>query len=123
MNVFYDPSKTDPATLLKLIKKYRCPNAQHTTDSQGHALNPVIAPGDPVQLQIQSTKPLEMTDQSKLPDGWKLVGQTSGGEGLQIVTLATPGNTREGNVDIKLEFSGGTSVETQIAVVGQVGSH
>lgn len=123
MNVFYDPSKTNEATLLKLIKNRNCPNARHIPDSQGHALNPIIAAGDPVQFQIKSAKPVELTAESRLPRGWQFAGQDSGGEGIQIVTLKTPGNTQQGNADVELRFSDGKSVKTQIAVVRQIGSH
>ena len=123
MNVFYDPSKTDTATLLKLIKNRNCPGARHISDSKGHVLNPIIGPGDPVQFQIQSAEPLEITAESQLPDRWRLAGQTSAGDGSQIVTLSTPGNTRQGNVDVKLRFSNGTNIEAQIAVVRQIGRH
>ncbi len=123
MNVFYDPSKTDTATLLQLIKNRNCSNARHVTDAQGHALNPIIAPGDPVQFQIKSAKPLELSAESQLPPGWQFAGQASGGEEIQIVTLTTPKNTRQGNVDIELRFTGGESIKTQIAVVQQIGKH
>ena len=123
MNVFYDPSKTDTDTLLKLIKNRNCRNARHISDPQGHALNPIIAPGDPVQFQIESAKPLEMTAESQLPDGWRLAGQASAGDGSQIVTFSTPSDARQGNVDVKLRFSNETKIETQIAVVGQIGKH
>ena len=86
-------------------------------------MNPVIAPGDPVQFLIESAEPLELTAESKLPKGWQLSGQTSAGEGTQIVTVTTPGNTKQGNVDVELQFSDGTSIETRIAVVRQIGSH
>ena len=109
VNVFYDPSQTNEATLLQLIKNRQCPGAQHITDSQGYALNPVIGPGDPVQLRIESAQPVEMTAESQLPQGWQLAGQASGGEGIQIVTLATPGNTAQGDEDIALHFSDGSS--------------
>ena len=123
VNVYYDPSKTDPATLLQLIKNRDCHNAQHVSDLQGHALNPIIAAGDPVQFQIKSDQPLELAAESQLPQGWQFAGQASTGEGTQIVTVATPGSTRQGNVDVQLRFTDGTSIETQIAVVRQVGSH
>jgi len=123
VNVYYDPAKTDEATLLQLIKNRNCSAAQHITDSQGYALNPIIAPGDPVQLRVESSQPLELAADSQLPPGWQLAGQTSAEDGIQIVTLATPGNTRQGNVDLALQFSDGTQIETEIAVVGQIGSH
>ena len=123
VNVFYDPSKTNTATLLQLIKDRNCASAQHIADRKGHALNPIIAPGDPVQFQVKSAAALELNAASQLPDGWKLAGQSSGGEGLQIVTFSTPNNTQQGNVDLDLQFSNGTSVATRIAVVRQVGRH
>ena len=123
VNVFYDPSKTDTAQLLQLIKNRKCANARHITDAQGYALNPIIAPGDPVQVQIKSPKPVELTAESQLPQGWQIAGQDSGGKGIQIVTLSTPKDTQQGNVDVELRFAGGESIKTQIAVVSQVGSH
>jgi len=123
VNVFYDPSKTDTATLLKLIKNRNCRNARHITDPQGHALNPIIAAGDPVQLRIPGAEPLELTSQSQLPGGWRLAGQSSDGKGAQIVTFATPVGPWQGNVDLKLQFSNGTNVRTQVAIVSQIGQH
>lgn len=123
MNVFYDPSKTDTATLLKLIKNRNCRNARHVTDPKGHALNPIIAAGDPVQFQIPSAEPLELTSQSRLPKGWQLAGQSSDGKGTQIVTFTTPVGPWQGNVDLELRFSNGTKVKTQIAIVSQIGQH
>ena len=64
-----------------------------------------------------------MTAESQLPDGWRLAGQASAGDGSQIVTFSTPSDARQGNVDVKLRFSNGTNIETQIAVVGQIGKH
>ena len=123
VNVFYDPSKTDTDTLLQLIRDRNCRNAQHITDTAGHALNPIIAPGDPVQFRVESANPVELTDETRLPDGWELAGQTAGGEGVQILTVTTPSTTREGDVDVDLRFADGKSVATQISVVGQVGRH
>ncbi len=76
-----------------------------------------------MQFRIESAQALDMSAESKLPKGWQVAGQTSGGEGVQIVTVSTPRDTQQGNVDINLKFSNGTNIETQIAVVRQVGRH
>ena len=115
MNVFYDPSKTDVDSLLGLIRKKGCSNASHTDDSV--VLNPIIAPGDPVQVRLGSASSVSR-EESRLPSGWQLADTNS-----EVVTIATPRSTKSGNVSFSLKLENGEEIEGEVAVVRQIGRH
>lgn len=123
VNVFYDPSKIKPAEMLQLIKKNDCPRARHTTVRNKQLLNPIIAPGDPVQINFSASADTSISDQSKLPNGWKIAGSKKLSKGENFVTLSVPRSTKQGSHTVKISTADGQSVELEVIVVSQVGRH
>ena len=122
VNVYYDPKKTDNKSLLSLIRKNQCPRATLIEDKEKHVLNPIIAPGDPVQIQVKLEKPATLTG-GKLPKGWTLASEKSLKKGLNIITLKTPKNTKQGEQSLVIKLSNNTKIDSKIDVVKQVGRH
>ena len=91
-------------------------------DKKTNVLNPIIAPGDPVQIQVKLEKDASLTG-AKLPDGWKLASGKSLKKGLNVITLKTPKNTNQGEQTLALEFSNDKKIKSKIDVVRQVGRH
>jgi hypothetical protein len=123
VNVFYDPKKIKPETMLKLIIKEDCPKAKQTIGSNKQLLNPFIAPGDPVQFSISAKSETAITDKSELPSGWKIVGKGLLNKGENVVTLTVPRKVKAGSHTVKLVMADGKQVEGTVTVVSQVGKH
>ncbi|MEM7454104.1 MAG: hypothetical protein AAF456_07085 [Planctomycetota bacterium] len=128
VNVFYDPDQIDAATMLDLIIKEDCPNAKQTTRAAGEdgfVLNPMIAPGDPVQFEVQLDSEARLSANSAIPEGWSIFGESehSFPEGKQIVTLITGNDAVAGDHPVVLIFDSNQIVTGVVTVVDQVGQH
>ena len=123
VNVFYDPQKIAPKTMLELIRRRDCPRAKHTKSSNPRLLNPFIAPGDPVQIRVKADSVTTISKQSQLPAGWKVAGDQKLKKGENVVTITVPKSTRAGSHSIKLKTGENKQVKCQVTVVSQVGRH
>ena len=117
--MFYDPQQTDIDTLVQLMRNGGCSGATHVPDKDGLVLNPVIAPGDPIQLNSGAIKVQELSSRSQLPSGWQLAKSPNS----NVLTLATTSSTPTGNVNFVLEFESGETIDAEVAVVRQIGRH
>lgn len=121
--MYYDPDVIKPETMLALIKKKDCPRAAHTKAKEERLLNPFIAPGDPVQISINAKSATKISNQSKLPSGWKIVGKGDLKKGDNFVTLTVPSSTQQGRHDIRIAYGDNEKIDCQVNVVRQVGKH
>lgn len=118
VNVFYDPNQTNIETLVRLMRTGGCSGASHIPDPNGLVLNPIIAPGDPIQLNSGTIKMQELSSASRLPSGWQFVSSSN-----DVLTLSTSSSTPMGDTSFVLEFESGETFEAEVAVVRQIGSH
>lgn len=109
--------------MLALIKQRNCPRAKQTIAKNDRLLNPFIAPGDPVQIRVKANSATTISDQSKLPSGWKVVGDQKLSKGENIVTLTVPKSTKAGSHAVTIATGENKNVECKVTVVSQVGKH
>ena len=123
VNVFYDPAKTDEAKLLQLIKERDCPRAKRTTGKTQSVLNPIIAPGEPIQIKFELKQDSGLSRKTELPKKWELVGNADFRKGANVITIQTPKSIPQGTKEFELEFDSGEKVRAVVDVVQQVGKH
>ena len=121
--MFYDPTKTDESTLLQLIKEKDCPRAKRTLGKAKSVLNPIIAPGEPIQIKFELNQDSTLVETSKLPKQWEMVGRRQYKKGANLLMIQTPKSTSSGTKEFFLEFSSGENVRVIVDVVQQVGKH
>ncbi len=126
VTVYYRPGDTGEAELLAWMKKAGCPRATLVRDrGRSVVLNPVVAPGDAVQVRVGAAAATTLRAAS-LPEGWRLLAPPRGGDvaaGGSYIWVQVPRSAARGHVAVEFTLGDGTRVKGALAVVRQVGKH
>jgi len=119
--VYFDPTKTSEATLLKLIRAKGCPNAGLIrSKGQSIALTPIITPGDTALIQIQLAEESTLSA-SQLPKGWVISsGLANLKAGTHHLSIRTPSGTAKKKQNVTLKDSEGSTYNFPIELVSRV---
>jgi hypothetical protein len=122
--VYFDPSKTDAAALLQRLRENGCKNATRVetpaVELDGVTImlsNPIVVPGDVVQLEATPSGSRTATIHLVVPDGWRTVSPIELGHG-NVASIQTPADAKSGKCVLTVRIAGNdqTAREAQLEV-------
>jgi hypothetical protein len=122
--VYYDPAKTDPEQLLRLLREHGCERAARVPaveasvgGVQAGVQDPMAAPGDLFEITLVGKGGAAGNPELALPAGWNVVEDSAGPDGRRLL-VQSPASAAEGKhtVRVKVPSDSGPPAEAALTV-------